>query len=268
MASVKTDRLEALSLEELYALADRTGLDLPPGLERPFVIEEILEVLEDDSEDLLASQGDVLHIEVKKYSGIGIDEIDIGPEANEFIVARYNETMIKAVVRDPSWAFAFWDVSDADMASLRGDEPSAGLFLRVAEASPGGAAPSGPTSTASAQATSESSNADYRREYFDIPVADDDLQWYINLPRSGLRFRIELCARRGGAGGKLRVLARSNEVQSPRQSLALPAVGLDERAYELLALSGAEDIALEDGPESNPLRIIQAGFARSEDRAD
>jgi uncharacterized protein len=248
---VTVDKLESLSLEELYTLADRTGLDLPPGLERPFVIEEILDVLEEDSEDRRSSQGEALHIDEKKYSELRIDEIDVDPGADESIVLRYNETMIHAIVRDPSWAFAFWDVSDADLDSLRGEEGSAGLFLRVVETPLQG----------------EGAEPENHRDFFDIPVADHDLQWYINLPRSGVRFRIDLCARRSVVG-KYRVLARSNEVESPRQSLATPPEGVDAGARELLALSGVEELA-PDGPDAaDSRRLFHSGTADAADRAD
>jgi uncharacterized protein len=249
---VTTDKLEALSLEELYALADRTGLDLPPGLARPFVIEEILDVLEEDSEDRRSSQGAALHVDEKKYSELRIDEISVDPGVGESMIPRYNETMIRAIVRDPSWAFAYWDVSDADLGALRGEEPSAGLFLRVAEIGEAG----------------EKEAGDNHRDYFDIPVSDGDLQWYINLPRSGVRFRIDLCARKSGQLGKFRVLARSNEVESPRQSLASPASGLDPTTRELLAMSGLEDLPIDDRAEGNPLRILNSGQAHPADRAD
>jgi uncharacterized protein len=249
---VTIDKLESLSLEELYTLADRTGLDLPPGLARPFVIEEILDVLEEDSEDRRSSQGEALHIDEKKYSELRIDEIDVDPGADESIAQRYNETMIRAIVRDPSWAFAFWDVSDADLESLRGEEGAAGLFLRVVETPSQG----------------EGAEAEGHREYFDIPVADTDLQWYINLPRSGVRFRIDLCARRASLAGKLRVLARSNEVESPRQSLATRVEDLDAAARELVALSGVDDLSLDDRAEADPHRLLHAGTSGAADRAD
>jgi hypothetical protein len=247
---VKIDKLDALSLEELYALADRTGLDLPSGLERPFVIEEILEVLEEDSEDRRAEQGEAVHIDEKKYSGLRIGDFDVDLGPGESLATRYNETMIRAIVRDPSWAFAYWDIADLDLEMLRGEDPGASLFLRVAEIGPPG------------------EQGDSPREYFDIPIADNDLQWYINLPRSGVRFRIDLCARRGGQAGKFRVLARSNEVESPRQSLAASGPILDPPSYELLALSGAEDLPILDPPEGNPLRILPSGPARPGKRAD
>ncbi|MGA2546845.1 MAG: DUF4912 domain-containing protein [Rectinemataceae bacterium] len=247
---MRIDKLEALSLEELYALADKTGLDLPPGLERPFVVEEILEVLEEDSEDRRAAQGEAVHIDEKKYSGLRIGDFIVDHGRVESIARRYNETMIHAIVRDPSWAFAYWDVSDSELEALRGEDSSAGLFLRVAEMG---------------QADEQ---GDAHREYFDIPVADNDLQWYINLPRTGVRFRIDLCARRGGQTGKFRILARSNEVESPRQSLAATSNSLDAPSYELLALSGVEDLPVAPPSEGNPLRILSSGLERPSDRAD
>jgi hypothetical protein len=247
---VKTDRLDGLSLEELYALADKTGLDLPPGLERPFVIEEILDALEEDSEDRHEEQGEAVHIDEKKYSGLRIGDFDVDPGFEPAIATRYNETMIRAIARDPSWAFAYWDVADSEIELLRGEESSAGLFLRVAEL------------------TASADPGDAHREYFDIPVADNDLQWYINLPRSGVRFRIDLCSRRGGQGGKLRVLARSNEVESPRQGISAESLSLDPTSAELLALSGVEDLPIDEPSGGNPLRILHTGISLPSDRAD
>ena len=242
------EQLEVLSLEELYSLADRTGLDLPPGLERPFVIEEILDALEDDSEDRKEAQGDAVHIDEKKYSGPGDGDYEVEGCPCELLTKRYNETMIRAISRDPSWAFAYWDVSDVDLDALRGDESSAGLFLRVAELG-------GPADEA-------------HKDFFDIPVADGDTQWYINLPRTGVRFRIDLCARRGGQSGKIKVLARSNEAESPRQCVVAPLGALSREARELLALSGVDDLFSCVEGDSNPLRLIPSGYAGPGDRSD
>ncbi len=230
---MKTDRLESYSIEELYALADKIGLDLPPGLERPFVIEELIEALAEDTEDRRSSRGDAVHVDEKKFSGAGIDGISEGDGSGGALEERYNETMIHAIVRDPSWAFAFWDLSDAELGELRGEEGSAGLFLRVAELPARG-------------------ECEQRKECFDIPVSDEDRQWYINLPRSGVRFRVDLCSRRSGPmGGKIRIMARSNEVQSPRQSLASPISSLDEARAAILSLSGIDDLHIEEPEEGD-----------------
>lgn len=235
---MKTERLESFSIEELYSLADKMGLDLPPDLERPFVVEEILEVLAEDSEDRRSSRGDAVHVDEKKYFGFELDDMDIeiDEESGQALEARYNETMIRAMARDPSWAFAYWDVADSDLAGLRGEEQSAGLFLRVAEIASG-----------------DEAAAETHMDCFDIPVADDDRQWYINLPRAGVRFRIDLCSRHQGQPGKTRVLARSNEVLSPRQSI--PAAALDERQRAILALSGIEELRIEALADGDSFRL-------------
>jgi uncharacterized protein len=246
---VKTDRLESFSIEELYSLADKMGLDLPPSLARLFIVEEILDALAEDSEDRRSSQGEAVHVDEKKFCGSELDDIEMDEDCDRSVESRYNETMIRAMVRDPSWAFAYWDVADSEIVGLRGDEPTAGLFLRVAEISPIGEDPA--------------SAGDAHKDYFDIPVADDDRQWYINLPRGGVRFRIDLCARHPGQASKTRVLARSNDVASPRQSLSAPASGLDDDRLSMLALSGIDELHIDGLEGDNPLRLTQVAHAGS-----
>lgn len=229
--SVMTDKLESFSIEELYTLADKMGLDLPPDLERNFVIEEILDVLAEDSEERRSSQVEALHVDEKKFCGSELDDIDMDEESDFMLEERYNETMIHVIVRDPSWAFAFWDIADSELDEFRGDDSSASLFLRVTELPPAGGAPS--------------SACENQREYFDIPVSEEDRQWYINLPRSGMRFRIDLCVRRTGQVGKIRVVARSNEVVSPRLSLVQDLASIDEGWRSLLVLSGICDLHID-----------------------
>jgi hypothetical protein len=229
---VKSDKLETLSIEALYALADRMGLDLPAGLERPFVMEEIVDALEEDSEDRRAAHGEAVHVDEKKYAGAGFDDFEIEAEGGLALEARYNETMVRALVRDPSWAFAYWDISDADRAALRCVDGSMSLFLRVTELS---------------------DQDEGRREFFDIPIADDDQQWYINLPRPGVRFRIDLCSR-SQPGGKHKVLSRSNELRSPRQMLSVS--DCDGDIVRLLRLSGIDGSLFECEGETRGSRRL------------
>jgi len=239
--SVNSEKLESLSLEALYALAEKMGLDLPVGLERLFVVEEILDALVEDSEDRRAARDEAVHVDEKKYSGSELDELDAAIDDLPPLEARYNETMIRALVRDPSWAFAYWDLSDAERAALTGVDSESPLFLRVVELNPEG--------------------DETKHEHFDIPVSIDDLQWYINLPHSAMRFRIDLCSRKNGsAGSRLRVLARSNTVVSPRQELQPGPDGLDSQTARLLQLSGIGDLRIQSSEPDNPLRITPPGM--------
>ncbi|MDA8427086.1 MAG: DUF4912 domain-containing protein [Treponema sp.] len=238
---MNSEKLDSLSLEELYALADKMELDLPTGLERLFVMEEILDAAEEDSEDRRSSIDEALLVEEKKYSGSESDNLELRIGVPPQLEQRYNETMIRALVRDPSWAFAYWDLSDAEKSSMVGDESASPLFLRVVEL--------------------DREGGDLKHGHFDIPVSPEDLQWYINLPRSGIRFRIDLCSRRGGGSGtRIRILARSNPVDSPRQELHPGSEGIDQAGLRLLQLSGIGDMRIHTQTSDNPIRIITSGM--------
>jgi hypothetical protein len=226
---VTSEKLGSLSVEDLYLLADRMGLDLPPGLERVFVLEELLGALADETEENRG--GGSLRVGEMRFSGSEPDAIYAHREAPPTLQRRYNETMVRSLVRDPSWAFAYWDISDAEREKLQDGDSPASLFLRITEAK----------------------NEDSRKIFFDIPVSYDDLQWYINLPRPGIRFRIDLCARRPGS--RLRVLARSNEIAAPRQTVSARSKP-DARSASLLRLSGIEELRIEARSEGNPRRIL------------
>jgi len=218
-----------LSDDDLRAIADRMGLGLPPELERLFVVEEILEALEEDKlERIRGSESPVGYEDAKCWSG---DDGELASDNPPRLDARYNETMIKALVRDPSWAFAFWDIAEADLLALDPACDSCQLFLRVAETGERG---------------------DERPGTFDIPVAREDFQWYINLPRPEATYRIDLAVR---SGTKVRVLARSMAIAVPRQHGEFE--GLDGKARRLLELSGVAALDIVDEVEENPARILR-----------
>ncbi len=230
-----SEKFESLSDEELYALADKMGLDLPPGLARVFVAEEILEALEEDSLERRSSASAPMHVDEKKFScSDALSGVDECRASAAFADRRYNETMIRALVRDPSWAFAYWDIAEADRSALHADGV-ASLFLRVVELDEGG---------------------ESAREFFDIPISEGDAQWYINLPHAKARYRIELRLR---SGSRSRLLARSTALSVPRQTLEFHATALDARSSELLRLSGLEGLGIEPPPAGNPLRILSGG---------
>jgi hypothetical protein len=236
---VNAEKFESLSDEALYALADRIGLDLPPDLERVFVLEEILGALEEDSEERRASGRAPVRMEETKFSGSELDGVESRMGSVSAVQLTYNETAIHLLVRDPSWAFAFWDISDNDRQILRTEDGPPSLFLRVFE-------------------IDKSDTSDNKRDFFDIPLSEEDAQWYINLPRPKSRYRIELCAR---LSGKVKVLARSKEVLVPRQLLDEGSSALAPDTAELLRLSGLEVLDIEPPNDDNPQRILKTGSA-------
>jgi hypothetical protein len=236
---VKAEKFESLSDEALYTLAERMGLALPPDLARVFVVEEILEALEEDSEERRGGGVASVRIEESKYSGSEMDDVAACLDCPPAMERSYNETTVKVLVRDPSWAFAFWDLAEADRQSLRSEDEGAAVFLRVYE-------------------TTEADRPENKRDFFDIPVSEDDLQWYINLPRPKARYRIDLCAR---SEGKVRVLARSKEAAVPRQILEDGLGNLSPATVQLLRLSGLETLDIEPPENENPQRILKSGPA-------
>lgn len=232
-----SENFESLSDQDLHALADRMGLDLPEDLERIFVVEEIVEALEEARLERDRGTEAPLYVEDAKYWCR--DEVERSPiDTPPALAPRYNETAIKALVRDPSWAFALWDVSETDRAAIEVSGEEARLFLRVTEL--------------------DSREGD-KPSFFDIPVSVEDSQWYINLPRPEARYRIDLAFR---SDGKVRSLARSLEFAVPRQQAEERP--LDPAHRSLLELSGIAELGIEFVEEDTPSRILRGEVQEQE----
>jgi hypothetical protein len=106
--------LESLSTGELVKLADSFGIDIPPGLERIFIIEELLECANAEEQ------------EVK-------DEIEINPSYSESVALpkQYNISFIEVVIRDPLWVFVFWEIKGHDREMHENARDFKGYCLRV-----------------------------------------------------------------------------------------------------------------------------------------
>ncbi len=214
------------------------GLGIPPDLERVFVVEEILVALEEDSDERRSGGVASLRIEETKFSSSDPVDMDFGRDGPPAISPSTCDTFIRVLVRDPSWAFAFWEISDTERASIASADGRLSLFLRVSE-------------------TTDGEKADAKRDFFDIPISEDDSQWYLNLPRPKSRYRIELCSR---IDGRVRMLAKSRDLAVPRQLLDSLSSKLETDAAELLRLSGLESLDIEPVSDDNPQRIIKAGL--------
>lgn len=230
------EKLTVLSDEALLSLAEKMGIIVPPELERSFLIEALLEAFEEDSEDRMESGDASVRMEEAKFCGSETDDLDSSLDTEPRVETRYNETMVRLLVRDTSWAFAFWDVNDDERAALLAEASGQGLpgyFLRVME--------------------DNGKDPSRGLEHFDIPVGDSDLQWYINLPQPDSRYRIDLCCR---LNGKIHVLAKSNVVHTPRGALAEESYAIDVKTAELLALSGFGELDISMSDDRHPSRIL------------
>jgi hypothetical protein len=185
------ERLRTMPLEELAALARSAGLEAAENLDVEELIELVLEGYQEMRQEREEGNNASVRVEEAKFEA-GEEEVLAGARAEgPHIPQRYNETRAVLMVRDPHWAYAYWDVEDAQAARARKDAGFEQLVLRVQDLQPASS--------------------------FDIPIQWSDTSWYIYLPNQDADYQLELGYL---ASGKFRLLARSNQVRTPRESIA------------------------------------------------
>jgi len=111
---VSRTSLEGLSTGELIILADSFGIDIPPGLERIFIIEELLEHYNTSNQEIK-------------------DDIVVNPSYSEtaLLPKQYNVSYIDVIIRDPLWVFVFWEIKRHDRDIHENAPDFNGYFLRI-----------------------------------------------------------------------------------------------------------------------------------------
>jgi hypothetical protein len=202
--------LDSLSTGELEKIADSYDIDIPPGLERIFIIEELLDMAREEEEP-------------EEDGEPPLRAVDF-PETAE-LPKQYNITFLEVMIRDPLWAFVFWEVKGHDKEMHEEAPDFGGYCLRVIPL--------------------EGKQGKKREKPFTVFVGTDDRAWYLGFPPAAGRYQVELCVLRGGAEI---VLAVSRPFTLPRllsrpdartgdDSLALAGVYRNP----LARLSGAGD---------------------------
>jgi hypothetical protein len=203
--------LESLSTGELITLAEKCGLDIPIGLERVFIIEELY-YLGHDGDNKAREINDLDHHEIKEAAAL--------PK-------QYNISFIEVLVRDPLWVFAFWEIKKHDWEQHQKATDFSGYFLRVIPLKGEGLQPDIAAS-------------------FTVAVGPDDSAWYVGFsPEDGRNFKIELCSR---CNDNCTVLAESSPFALPRLIKPQPDRLEDDiqAAYKnaLVQLSGVDRFSL------------------------
>ncbi|MBR4791535.1 MAG: DUF4912 domain-containing protein [Treponema sp.] len=200
--------LETLSFSDLKKLADEYGVDVPEDLDRRFLLSELVEIAEETRQD--------------KTAGMIISfENSINQSTN--LPDGYNETNITCILRNPVWAFVFWDISDTDMNMLNalGDYS---LSLRVCIlVSPEELVPA---------------------ESFEIDIPNGVNEQYVLIPSGKNYIRIELVYT---SGTNREVLAFSQVVSIPKSSNNVENYqpGINNDFSPVMKLSGIEKILSE-----------------------
>jgi uncharacterized protein len=233
------ERLKTLPLESLQQIAVIEGINFPDNIDKESLIKVILEAIEENKDERVKHDNNPIKIIEKKYDLINDLGLNVNQPQNGDLPEGYNETQIELLVRDPEWAYTYWEIKDSLIKSLKKSPTFEGLYLRVLEYTGAGCSDNGDISKVI--------------DRFDIPVKLIDNQWYINLPHTGARYELELhCA----VDGKDDVLAKSNTITIPVGSFA-QVLDMDDLDEDLIiVLSGFEGLDLSSFNNKIPHRII------------
>ena len=198
--------LETLSFSDLCKLADEYGVDVPEDLDRRFLICELLDLVE----------------ESKLFNEDMVISTDKASEENIVLPHGYNETQISCILRNPVWAFVFWNISNSDNNKLK-ELHDCTLMLRVC-------------SLPSAEELTP-------KESFEIKVTPGRQEQYVLIPAGEQYIRIELVY---VSGTNRNVLAFSPVIEIPQGSESLNNIqpGKQNDYPEIIKLSGIEKILM------------------------
>ena len=203
--------LESFSTQDLVSIADDYGIDIPENLNRRFIIEEILDSVEEMENDRIANENVV-------YTD---DELQIAHSLPE----SYNETGINAIFHDPAWVFVFWDISAADLDKLRNEGFLKNLILRVV--------------------FYDSESSEVPSDTMDIRISHEDRMQYLLLPSNKRYFVINLAY--STALPNVQVLAFTERMKVPEESPLISSMqpGKKMDMKPLIKLSGMEELLRE-----------------------
>ncbi|MDR1837850.1 MAG: DUF4912 domain-containing protein [Treponema sp.] len=106
-------QLESLSTGELIRLAESSGIDILQGLERIFIIEELLEYS---------------HTNVQEIK----DDLKNDPcSETADLPKQYNISYVDVIIRDPLWVYVFWEIKGSDRAIHENADDFKGYCLRI-----------------------------------------------------------------------------------------------------------------------------------------
>lgn len=196
--------LETLSTADLIELAEEYDLDIPEQLNRRFIISELLEIA-----DELNEQND------DDFEG-NLENI----ETTQELPFSYNETTIDVVLRNPAWAYVYWDISASDLQDVINVKGFSKLLLRVH--------------------FWESEIADKLVDVCELSISVEDRAQYIFLPSGKKYFSIDLIAEYSNIEPKK--LTTSRRVAIPSGAPVISLESLEKPMAPILKLSGMQEL--------------------------
>ncbi len=200
--------LETLSTADLLTLADDFGIDIPDDLNRRFIISELVEVAEEFTQSL--------------YNASTMKDDDQLPETDLELPSSFNETEISVILRNPAWAFVYWDISAEALRKISESEKFRSLVLRVSYF--------------------ESEEDINPIEYYDLQITLKDREQYILLESGKKVFRVDLVA--FFADGSSDSLTLSPKIALPKtpEILSKAFPGQDIEVPKILEVSGMKKL--------------------------
>lgn len=225
------------SFEALLRVADRFGIDVPDDVSRDELADLVFEAAEEAREERRQTDNHSVRVEEAKYDNRPDGDFNLDESEDIELPDSYNETRIVLLLRDPAWAFSYWDIQNSERDAFQRSPDFEGLMLRVYSL--------------------EHPDQDVAscRASFDIPVTINDSRWYINLPSQESIYRIALVA---VESAEERVLALSNAIAVPAASINEEQSGGRDQATgdEILAQTGIQDLDLPTNGKRIPQRIL------------
>ena len=226
--------LESLTTNDLLEIADDLGVDVPDNTDRILLIEELLDI--SSQEDGENSSG-----EPEIADSVLIESVPLPKH--------YNITFIEVMIRDPLWAFVFWEIKSSEKEQFERALDFDGYYLKVSRLGD----PVNHTIEYSTEHSIEPSRYNYEK-FYTVPVKPEDTAWYLGLspasPEEAMgfehcQFKVEFCA---SLGGVETVLGVSNSVRLPGLPELPSSAGKQETAEancagvnDLVRLSGYGD---------------------------
>jgi hypothetical protein len=200
--------LESIATADLISLADDYGIDIPDNLNRRFIIGELLEAADE--------------IENERKADKDVTIKDATVEVSKNLPPSYNETQISVMLRNPAWAFVFWDIKEADLRLLQADRSFISLFLHVS--------------------FFESQDMEKTADTFDVQISINDREQYVLVPGGKKYFTIDLAYSQKNSAPVVLAKSRCMEIPCGNKYLSKLQPGKEVDVPELLTLSGMEQL--------------------------
>ncbi|MBI9105106.1 MAG: DUF4912 domain-containing protein [Spirochaetales bacterium] len=230
------ERLQLLPEDFLRNIAVKEGISFDDTIDKQELIEIILDAIEEDRAEKYSSNNPAMRIKERKFDITLNEQFDFDEDKYP-LPEKYNETKIVLLLRDPAWAYAYWDIKESDIEAVKVGAVNGSLLLRVFELE---------------KPEILKSNI---IDFFDIPLKINDSSWYINLPNRGVYYKLELLLKRGETE---KVLCFSNCILSPSWEVGemnnikeMKGTGND-----LLLVAGVYDLSESETGTKIPQRII------------